>query len=147
MKTIFDKSTRDELIQRINSLNDTNRAQWGKMNLYQMLKHSTLWEDMMLGKTRYKQGLIGKLFGKNALKNVLKDSSPLKRSTPTIPDLKIKENGDISPQKREWIARIEEYSDYSPADFVHVFFGKMNKEQIGLMVYKHGDHHLRQFGA
>ena len=36
MKTIFDKTTRDELIYRIDSLNENNTPQWGKMNIYQM---------------------------------------------------------------------------------------------------------------
>ncbi len=31
MKTVFDKSTRDELIGRINLLNESSTAQWGKM--------------------------------------------------------------------------------------------------------------------
>lgn len=44
MKTIFDKSTREELINRINTINANNKAQWGKMNVYQILKHYTLWE-------------------------------------------------------------------------------------------------------
>lgn len=147
MKTIFDKSTRDELIQRINSLTENNAAQWGKMNLYQMLKHCTLWEEMMQGKRKYKQTLIGRLLGKSMLKSVLKDENPLRHSTPTLPDLVISGTGDVEEQKKEWIKRIQEYAQYEPADFVHVFFGKMSKEQIGQFVYKHSDHHLRQFGV
>ncbi len=147
MKTIFDKSTRDELIQRINSLTENNGAQWGKMNLYQMLKHCTLWEEMMQGKRKYKQTLIGRLLGKSMLKSVLKDENPLRHSTPTLPDLVISGTGNVEEQKKEWIKRIQEYAQYEPADFVHVFFGKMSKEQIGQFVYKHSDHHLRQFGV
>ncbi len=147
MKTIFDKNTRDELIQRINSLTENNKAQWGKMNLYQMLKHCTLWEDMMQGKRKYKQTFIGRLLGKSMLKSVLKDENPLRHSTPTLPDLVISGTGNVEEQKKEWIKRIQEYAQYEPADFVHVFFGKMSKEQIGQIVYKHSDHHLRQFGV
>jgi len=54
MKTIFDKQTRDELIDRINKLNENSTAQWGKMNVYQMLKHCTLYEEMLLGKKEFK---------------------------------------------------------------------------------------------
>jgi len=44
---------------------------------------------------------------------------------------------------------INEYSAYSFPDysFVHPFFGKMTKEQIGYHAYKHIDHHLRQFNS
>ena len=148
MKSIFDKAIRDEMISRINSLNEHSRPQWGKMNIYQMLKHCTRWEEMMQGKTRYKRMFIGRLFGKMALKKVLKDEAPLRRSTPTLPELIVKENdGNISIQKKEWISRIEAYAHYSSANFVHVFFGKMTEEQIGYLVYKHIDHHLRQFNC
>ncbi|MVN20518.1 DUF1569 domain-containing protein [Mucilaginibacter arboris] len=147
MKTIFDKTTRGELINRINTLNENSTAQWGKMNVYQMLKHCTRWEEMMLGNKKYKRAFIGRLFGKMALKNVLKDEKPLRRNTPTIPELKISGNGNVLAQKAEWVARIDEYEHFSNLDFVHPFFGKMTKEQIGHMVYKHIDHHLRQFNS
>jgi hypothetical protein len=39
MKTIFDKATRDELTARINMLTENSGPNWGKMNVYQMLKH------------------------------------------------------------------------------------------------------------
>ena len=47
----------------------------------------------------------------------------------------------------KWIALIEGYAQYSNTDFVHAFFGKMTKEQVGIMTYKHTDHHLRQFNV
>ncbi|HSY62057.1 MAG TPA: DUF1569 domain-containing protein [Cytophaga sp.] len=148
MRSIFDKETRDGLINRIHALNKRNTTQWGKMNLYQMLKHCTLWEEMVLGKKQYKRAFIGLLFGKLALKKVLQDEAPLRHSTPTLPELVIKEkDGDAETQKAEWISRIQEYEHFSNTDFVHVFFGKMSKEQIGYMVYKHIDHHLRQFNG
>ena len=148
MKSIFDKRIRDEVISRINAVNESNTAQWGKMSLYQMLKHCTLWEEMIQGKTQYKRMFIGRLFGKMALKKVLKDEAPLRHSTPTLPELMIKErDGNISTQKAEWILRIEKYANFSNADFVHAFFGKMTTEQIGYFVYKHIDHHLRQFNG
>jgi Protein of unknown function (DUF1569) len=148
MKSIFDKKIRDEVISRINLLNETNSAQWGKMNLYQMLKHCTLWEEMIQGKKQYKRMFIGRLFGKMALKIVLKDETPLRHSTPTLPELIIKEkDGNVVNQKAEWISRIEEYANFSNKEFVHVFFGRMTEEQIGYFVYKHIDHHLRQFNG
>jgi hypothetical protein len=145
MKSVFDKSTRDELINRINMLDENSRAQWGKMNIYQMLKHCRLWEEMVLGKKKYKRVFLGRLFGKMALKYVLKNEDPLRRNSPSIPELIIKENGSVSTEKTKWITLIEEHAHISNPDFVHPFFGKMTREQIGYFTYKHSDHHLRQF--
>lgn len=55
MQTIFDKTTRDELIRRIDLLNENSKAEWGTMNVYQMLRHCTRWEEMMKGKVKFKR--------------------------------------------------------------------------------------------
>jgi hypothetical protein len=148
VKTVFDSSTREELSARINSLHEHCHAQWGKMNVYQMLKHCTQWNDMMLGKMNVKRMFLGRLFGKSALKNVLKDDKPLGKNSPSAPELIIKEKtGDMVFQKAEWIKGIREYEHFDKSNFEHPFFGLMTKEQVGQFVYKHHDHHLRQFGV
>jgi inhibitor of KinA sporulation pathway (predicted exonuclease) len=58
MKTIFN-TTREELINRINSLNTNSKAQWGKMDVYQMLKNCTFWDEMMQSKQNHKRMFIG----------------------------------------------------------------------------------------
>ena len=147
MTSIFDKTTRDGLITRINLLDEKSTARWGKMTVYQMVKHCTLFEEMALGKTQYKRLLIGRLFGKIALKKNLREGHVLDKNTPTLPQFVIKENGDVLAQKKAWIALVEAYADFSSSDFVHPFFGKMTKEEIGILTYKHTDHHLRQFNC
>jgi Protein of unknown function (DUF1569) len=148
MKTIFDKTTREELICRIKTLNENNTAQWGKMNIYQMLKHCTIWDEWILGKNnqKYKQEFLGLIFGKMALKRMIKDERPFDRNVPTGSYFKIKEkNGNVEAEKKKWINLIEDYENYSNPGFIHDFFGKMTREQVGLLAYKHTDHHLRQF--
>jgi hypothetical protein len=150
MKSIFSPSTRAELITRINTLSENSKAQWGKMNIYQMLQHCTLWDEWIQSDKKNKQAFIGRLFGKIALKSVLKDDKPLGKNTPTLPELrinKLKEKVDIAAEKAKWIALINQYEHFSNPDFIHSFFGKMTKEQIGYMAYKHTDHHLRQFNS
>jgi len=148
MKTVFDKTIRDELIARINALNENSTAQWGKMNVYQMLKHCTLWEGMISGRIKCKRVFLGRLIGRMALKSSLKDESPMMRNAVTSPELKVKEsNGNIAAEKTKWIALIEAYAHFSNPGFVHPFFGTMTKEQVGYHAYKHTDHHLRQFNS
>jgi hypothetical protein len=150
MKTIFDQATRAELIGRINSLDGNRAALWGKMNVYQMLRHCTLWENWIQGTPPrvYKQGLFGRVFGRLALKNVMKDDKPFGRNLPTSTEFKISDTtGDIATEKRNWVALLHAYDHYSNPGFIHDFFGRMTREQIGQLAYKHTDHHLRQFGA
>jgi Protein of unknown function (DUF1569) len=148
MKSIFDTETRTALIKRVALLNENSVRQWGKMNVYQMVKHCILCEEMYLGKTHYKRSLLGLLLGQIALKQLLKDQTPKKRNSPTKQEFKITESGgDLLADKMKWIALIEAYENYTNQDFVHWFYGKMTAEQVGYSVYKHIDHHLRQFNC
>ncbi|HET7115316.1 MAG TPA: DinB family protein [Hanamia sp.] len=148
MKSVFEKETRDEVIYRINSLNEKSLALWGKMNIYQMLAHNAMWQQLMLGKVKSKRVFMGRIFGKAALKNALKDESPLRKNTPTTPEVMAREkSGDLEMQRKKWIKELEEYANYSSTEFVHPFFGKMTRQEVGYFVYKHSDHHLRQFGV
>jgi hypothetical protein len=146
MKTIHDKVTREELIERITRLQQGTPPQWGKMNLYQMLKHCRLWEEMGLGDTVYKRVFMGRLFGRMALKRVLKGDAPLGRNSPTIPEFIITDTGDIAAEKAKWIALIERYGR-ARNGINHPFFGTVTPEQLGQMAYKHADHHLSQFNS
>lgn len=146
MKTVFDTKTIEKLVERINLLGPGDQPLWGKMTIYQMLRHCTLSEEMFQGKRSYKRLFIGKLFGGMALKGILKNENPLKKNQPTHPDLKITGNGDFDTERKKWAQLLQQYPSFSNTGFVHPFFGKMSKEQIGEYVYKHTDHHLRQFG-
>lgn len=150
MNTIFNKRIREEFIHRINSINENSTILWGKMNVFQIVKHNTYWNGWILGKDNhtYKQAFIGKIFGKLALIKMIKDEKPLDKNIPTSAQFKVKEiAGNIENEKEKWISLLNEYENYSNPDFIHDFFGKMTKEQVGYLVYKHTDHHLRQFGA
>ena len=150
MKTIFEKSTRDELIDRINTLNDNSNPLWGKMNIHQMTKHCTIWCEWVLGKNNpvYKQEFLGKIFGKLGLKSNTKDNKPIGKNMPAGKAFTIKEKeGDLQIQKTIWTNLIANFEQFSNDKFIHDFFGKMTKEQIGIFAYKHNDHHLRQFGV
>ena len=150
MKTIFDQTTVENLVDRVQKINNNSKKEWGKMDPYQMVKHCILSERMYLGMDEYPRMFIGKLFGKSALKSVIKDETPMKPNEPTNKALKIQETGDVEKIKDEWILLLRKYNS-SPnstfSDFVHPFFGKMSKDEIGAYVYKHTDHHLRQFNV
>jgi hypothetical protein len=150
MKTIFDRSTRDELITRINSLQENFQALWGKMNVYQMTKHCAIWNEWVLGKNNpiYKQEFLGKIFGRLALTINTKDDRPMSKNMPAGNAFTVKESdGDFVDQKERWQLLLAEYEHFSNERFVHDFFGKMTTEQIGIFTFKHNDHHLRQFGV
>jgi len=148
MKTIFDKAAREEVIARINALNESAQAQWGKMNEYQMLEHLARWEEMIAGTLPCKRSFLGSIFGKMALKDFLKEDKPLRMNSPSSPELVVHENdGSVRAGKDKLIALIEGNANYPHATFIHPFFGEMTKDEIGCLAYRHLDHHLRQFNG
>ena len=150
MKTIFDPAVRDELTRRVDTLDENNKALWGKMNVYQMTRHCTIWNEWVLGKNNpvYKQEWLGKIFGKMALRSNTKDDQPLGKGMPAGKAFTVKQKeGDLNTQKKILLDLITDYEHFSNDQFIHDFFGKMTREQIGVFAYKHSDHHLRQFNV
>lgn len=146
MQTVFNNSTANQLNTRIAALSAQCKPLWGKMDCFQMLRHCVLSEEMFQRKKTYGRLFIGRLFGRMVLNKVLK-SDGMKKNMPTHPDLKIKASGDIEAEKLKWITLINNYANLPREDFIHPFFGKMTCDEIGQFVYKHTDHHLKQFGC
>lgn len=150
MKTIFDKSTIDELTVRVNALDENSKPLWGKMNVYQMTMHCTKWNEWVLGITNPVNGqeFLGKIFGKMALKSNTKNDKPIGKNMPAGKAFTIKQKEcDLEAQKKTLMNLLADFEDFSNDGFIHDFFGKMTREQIGIFVYKHSDHHLRQFNV
>src|SRR5690554_2503150 len=112
MRTIFDINTRTALIGRIEKINEENKAKWGKMNVFQMLKHNTYWNGWILGNDdhTYKQEFLGKIFGKIALKKMIKDEKPLDKNIPTSDQFKVMEMSEnLESEQAKWILLIKDY--------------------------------------
>jgi len=136
------------LIARIHMLSENSAAQWGSMNVFQMVKHGIAYEEMFAGQQKFRQTFLGWLFGKIALRSMTAGDKPVNKNMPTLPQLKMTEpTGDLASGKLNWIALLEKNAFAPNPDFVHPFFGKMASEQIGQLAYKHTDHHLRQFNS
>lgn len=147
MKTIYDAQTKAELITRINLVEPNAKPLWGKMTAGQMLKHCRMWEDMSQGRLPFKRSFIGRLVGKMVLKKLVSDDRPLTRNTPTSPELIVRTQVDAGEEKAAWIACLQAYGDKPGPGVPHPFFGHVSGENLGILVYKHADHHLRQFNA
>lgn len=147
MKSIFEESTRVEVIKRIRTLTPESTASWGSMTVGQMVRHCAICEAYYYGDIRIKRSFAGRIFGKKAIKAILKDeNSGLHRNAPTAPPFRVTEEViDLESEKRKWVALIERYATFNQELFTHWFFGRMSKEQLGQFIYKHTHHHLVQF--
>jgi len=149
MRTVFDDDVRLQLTGRLSKLTAESRPLWGKMSPAQMVKHCRLWEEMIHSNQLFRRPLIGRLIGPLILKKVLQ-TPDFRKNSPTIPEMRVTGTDiDLNEERRRLITLVNSYPQYNWPDnsFIHPFFGKMTREQIGKLVYLHLDHHLKQFGV
>ena len=151
MTTVFDATTRDALIARTEALHGQSTPRWGKMTVYQMITHCLIWNRWVLGVDNpipYRHDLLGRIFGRRALRNATKDDRPIPRHAPTGKAFLVADTtGDVVQARLRLVDTIRAFADFDNPDYLHDFFGKMTRDQIGIFAFKHTDHHLRQFGV
>lgn len=150
MKSLYSKETAQEFVSRINKLNRQTPAQWGKMNVGQMLTHCQKPLEIAAGTLVPKTNkLIKFLFGKTAKKQLITQPE-FKKNLPTFAEAKITDERVFETEKNKLIALIENFQAKGEAGLTkdeHPFFGKMSASDWDTLHVKHLDHHLRQFGV
>lgn len=148
MKNIFNLQDNKEIISRIYSLTPATRALWGTMSVDQMLKHCNDAVLVAFNEKELHVSFIFKLLGKLIKKNVF-NSVEFKKNSPTAKEFKYQTNFDFETTKNELIKSITRLQAGHQAIrcMTHPFWGKMNAEDWNNLLWKHIDHHLRQFGV
>ena len=148
MDNLFEPATSAEIISRIEKLQPTTKAQWGKMNVAQMLAHCQGPMEVYFSEKKVKRQLMGIVFGKIAIKRLLSDK-PWRRSLPTAREFKIIDARDFEVEKHKLVRIVNRFSTegYTITSFTHPFFGKMSSQEYALFNYRHLNHHLQQFGV
>ena len=146
VKNLFDPVVKQDILIRINKLAPQSKAQWGKMNVGQMLAHCQVPIGVGLGTNKIPRTFIGRIFGPFA-KKMLYNDKPFKRHLPTDPSFVMKDEKDFEKEKQGLIIMVNHFSEGNIVDAPHPFFGKLTKEQWSKGTWKHLDHHLQQFGV
>ena len=147
---IFTDETASKVIQRINNLNKETKANWGKMNVSQMLAHCNVTYEMVYDNIHAKPNFILKFILKNLVKNKVVSDKPYPKNGKTAPQFLVTNEKDFTIEKGRLIAYIEKTKTLGAAHFdgkESHSFGSLNSEEWHNMLYKHLDHHLTQFGV
>ncbi len=150
MKTVFESGSLQELNSRLAQLQPDSERLWGKMTLPQALAHCSLGIEMAAGDIKPPRILIGRILGPIIKPMALRDDEPMRRNSPTAPFLLVLEDKDFAIEKAKFCKRLNEFGTTGPQSCTshpHAFFGSLTPDEWGILVYKHVDHHLRQFGA
>ena len=149
MNTLFEKQACADIMQRLNTLQPDSKNQWGKMNVAQMLAHCVCPLEVALGEKSSPRSFMAKVLGP-FFKGVLTNDKPFGKSAPTDPTFVVADQRDFETEKtrlQNYIQRFQAAPPAAVAQRPHQFLGKITAEQWGMSMYKHLDHHFRQFGA
>jgi hypothetical protein len=150
MKNLYDAARVAEVKTRLAQLQAESPRLWGKMNAPQAVAHCSIAMEWALGDTRPPRMFVGRILGTFIKPFVMRDDEPMRRNSPTSPDLVIADQRDLMKEREQLCRQIDCFAAGGPSACTtrpHPFFGRLTPEEWAILMYKHLDHHLRQFGA
>ncbi|MCU1381969.1 MAG: hypothetical protein JWL71_666 [Acidobacteria bacterium] len=147
MKSIWQEDARRELSDRIGALRWDRRAAWGRFTAPQMICHLAESLKMAMGELMIRPKRSPIRYA--PLKQLIIYVAPFPKGAPTAPELLAREPGDFAADvadvqrllARAASARTTERWPEHPA------FGTLSTRAWGVLIYRHMDHHLRQFAG
>jgi len=149
MKTLFQPADRQEIESRLAALQPEGTRQWGTMDPAQMLCHCSLALETATGDRPMKQKFLGKLL-MPFLRSSIMGEKPFSKNSPTDPTFVVSGGRDFAAERTRLTGLIDRFvarGEDAAGKETHAFFGKMTGKEWGELMYKHLDHHLRQFGG
>jgi hypothetical protein len=131
-------------------LKPDSARQWGKMGPAQMLAHCSASIEMAAGEIRPPRALMGRIIGPAVKRVAFRDEEPFRRNSPTSRELVMAGNLDFEAEQKRLSGLIDRFYAAGPSgctNHPHAFFGSLTPDEWAILMYKHLDHHLRQFGA
>ena len=150
LPNIFTKEVAEGVIDRINSLITNSQPLWGKMSVAQMFAHCCVTYEMVYTDKHPKPGFLMGFILKTFIKKAVVTDKPYPKNSKTAPAFLVSNEKDFESEKKRLIDYIRETQVLG----AYIFDGKMS-HSFGLlsanewnnMMYKHLDHHLKQFGV
>ncbi len=150
MKNLFEAARVGEVKERMAQLRPDSERLWGKMNAAQALAHCSRGIELAVGDRIPPRLLLGRIIGRMVKPMARGTDKPMRRNSPTVKDLVVQDERDLGTERERLCGLIERFATAGPAGCTthpHSFFGRLTPEEWATLMYKHLDHHLRQFGV
>ncbi|MCA0429690.1 MAG: DUF1569 domain-containing protein [Bacteroidetes bacterium] len=147
---VFENSTTQKLIERINNLSNESKAKWGKMNVAQMLAHCNVTYEMLYENKHKAPSFFIKLILKFFVKKHVVNDVYYKPNTATAPAFIIANEREFTIEKERLINYIIKTQQLGANYFEgkeSLSFGALTANEWNNLFYKHLDHHFKQFGV
>jgi hypothetical protein len=147
MKSVWNTTVREELLARVSALRPDALPRWGRLTCPRMLVHVTDALAMYMGDVP--AGGKWTPLRYSPLKQVFIYVLPIPRNVPTAPELLSRAPASWAEEQDRFGQTLAAFCarDASAGWPTHPLFGRLSRRALGVLAYKHTDHHLRQFGA
>jgi hypothetical protein len=135
-------------LERLEKLSPQSQAQWGKMDVAQMLAHVSAALEQAMTEEKVTQTLMGRVFGRFNKRRILTRGLP--KNSPTTPRLKIADGRVFESEKERLQRGLERFFKGGEAGITKQpddFWGHLTPNEWGRLQYVHFDHHFKQFGV
>jgi len=151
MKNLFEAQRAQEVKERIWQLRPDSERQWGTMSAAQAVAHCSVGIEIAAGeRVPSKIALPFRILGKIIKPMALGNDTPMRRNAPTAKEFLVKDHQDLGAEQERLCSLIDRFASAGPEGCTrhpHSFFGRLTPEEWAELMYKHLDHHLRQFGV
>jgi Protein of unknown function (DUF1569) len=150
MNNLFEPARVKEVKDRMAQLTPDTKRVWGQMNPAQALEHCSRGIELAVGDRRPPRALMGRIMGRIVKPLALGNNEPMRKNSPTVPGLVVQDERDLGIERERLCGLIDRFAAAGPAGCTthpHSFFGRLTPDEWATLMYKHLDHHLRQFGV
>ena len=146
MSTVFRPEDRAVLLRRLDALSPHDAPRWGRMNAPQMVTHVA--EQMRMALGELPVALKKTPVRHFPVKQLLVYWLPWPKGLPTSRELLARVPAGWDGDRADARALLERCGARGRAGpwALHPAFGTLSGRAWGVLIYRHTDHHLRQFG-
>jgi len=145
----FDPEETGRLLARLAALRPESTPLWGKLDAAQMLAHCCIPYEQIDG-TRGAGPLLARLAGRYVFKGAVVSEKPYRHNLPSPKSFLIADTREFQKEFERLTAFIRSTHGRGAAAFegrAHITFGPLSAREWSNLLWKHLDHHLRQFGV
>lgn len=145
-RTLLDPGVQQEMQARLDRLTPDAVGAWGRLSVTRMLRHIAGGLEMATGDLEIPPRHSPlRVF---PIKQLIVFILPFPKNAPTAPALITNEEIDFAAERARVRDLIAAFPKRELARWPeHPAFGPLDREQWGVMAWKHLDHHFRQFGV
>jgi hypothetical protein len=144
--TMWDEEARRSLVGRLARLTPDARGRWGRMSARDMLAHLTDAARLALGDLPAARKRVPLRYW--PIRELVIYVLPMPRNVPTARELLGRSAVDWGEEMGALCHAIDRLSGRASNEFPeHPAFGRLSHRAWGVLLYRHTDHHLRQFGV